>query len=103
MHKDNFAVSLKNVSLTCRQLLKQTVLTADRKDIIKAQIALEYKLDRISIDKARKGFTDKEFKECLKNYSAVLHETLLNDLDRNLIEYSKQQVLKNQNNLSAET
>lgn len=54
------------------------------------------KFDKIRIETARKAFVDKNFKNTGGIYKKVENKNLLNELDRNIIEYCERHLLESQ-------
>jgi hypothetical protein len=55
---------------------------------------LHERLDLIRIKEARREFLNKNFQNCLNDYSSVEQRNLLNHLDYKIIEFSQHHIAK---------
>lgn len=93
---DDKLLSFKNILLdfqylvddffngSCNQLTEFAKL---RDELLKAQEEFEYKFDLIKIEQARTKFRMKAYKNSLEIFQAINHKTLLNDLDKKIIDF----------------
>ncbi len=57
----------------------------------KAQEEYNKHFDKVTIERARQKFKDKEYKKTLELYATVEHKNLLNELDKKIIAYCERQ------------
>lgn len=98
---DDKLLSFKNILLDFQYLVDDffngycsqlTEFAKLRDELIKAQEEYEYKIDILKIEQARTKFRMKEYKNSLEIFLAIDHKTLLNDLDKKIIDFCNRQV-----------